>query len=269
MSDAAVVVTGGGTGIGAATVKLLRDQGFVVVATGRRRAVLAALAKQCGCHVFVGDVGSPTDNIDLARYVDTLELPLGGLVNAAGIMLAHSTYETTLEEWNQVLRVNLTGSFDVTRNLLPALRRAGGSVVMVSSVAGERAPTGASSYAVAKAGLVMLGSVIAVEEGRGERPVRCNIVNPGWTRTEMADLEMAEFGATVGMSQEEAYREVSQLVPMGRPAHADEVASVIAFLLSDAARFVNGATVSVDGGHRLVDVGTVPIDYQVTSRSIS
>ena len=266
MSSGVIVVTGGGTGIGAATVRVLRAQGFDVVATGRREAPLATLTQECGCLAFVGDVADPADNVRLARFVDDLHVPLVGLVNAAGIMLAHTVAETTLEEWGRVLSVNLTGAFDVTRNLLPALRVAGGAVVMVSSVAADRVPTGAASYAVAKAGLVMLGNVIALEEGRGERPVRCNIVNPGWTRTEMADAEMDEVGEVIGLSREAAYQEVAKLVPLGRPARADEVASVIAFLLSDAASYVNGATVSIDGGHRLVDVGVVPIDYVVTPR---
>jgi NAD(P)-dependent dehydrogenase (short-subunit alcohol dehydrogenase family) len=82
----------------------------------------------------------------------------------------------------------------------------------------------------------------------------------------MADAEMDEVGEVIGLSREAAYQEVAKLVPLGRPARADEVASVIAFLLSDAASYVNGATVSIDGGHRLVDVGVVPIDYVVTPR---
>jgi meso-butanediol dehydrogenase/(S,S)-butanediol dehydrogenase/diacetyl reductase len=114
--------------------------------------------------------------------------------------------------------------------------------------------------------MAMLGYVLAVEEGRGDHPVRCNVVNPGWTRTEMADREMGDFGATIGLDVDSTYRELSRLVPLGRPAHAEEVAQVIVWLLGPGASYVNGATVSVDGGHRLVDAGTLPFDFSVTAR---
>ncbi len=269
MPEGVIVVTGGGTGIGAATVRQLASAGYTVVATGRRQEPLSALVEECGCLAFVGDVADSSDNVRLARFVDEQVPPLVGLVNAAGVMLTKSVAETSLAEWSRVIQVNLTGAFDVTRNLLPALRRAGGAIVMVSSVAADRVPTGAAAYAVAKAGLSMLGNVVAMEEGRGERPVRCNIVNPGWTRTEMADAEMDEFGEVAGLSREAAYREVSKLVPLGRPAKAEEVAAVIVFLLSDGASYVNGATVAVDGAHRLVDAGSLPIDYNVTTRFLA
>lgn len=125
----------------------------------------------------------------------------------------------------------------------------------------------AAAYAVPKAGMALLVCVLAVEEGRGERPVRCNVVNPGWTRTEMADREMGAYGAATGRDVESAYRDLSRLVPLGRPALAAEVAQVIVWLLGDGASYVNGATVSVDGGHRMVDAGTVPFEFEGQPRS--
>jgi NAD(P)-dependent dehydrogenase (short-subunit alcohol dehydrogenase family) len=264
-----VVVTGGGSGIGAATVEQLRHAGYDVLATGRRAAPLQAVATATGCDTFVGDVAKKVDNERLRERVEASSSPLVGLVNAAGVNYDGTVGEATLEEWNETLAVNLTGPFDVTRQLLPALRRSSGSIVMVASVAAERAPNGAAAYAVSKAGMAMLGYVVAVEEGRGEHPVRCNVVNPGWTRTEMADREMASFGAATGLDEESAYRELSRLVPLGRPARAVEVAQVIVWLLSPQASYVNGATISVDGGHRLVDAGTVPFDFTVAARETS
>ena len=264
-----MVVTGGGSGIGAATVELLRARDYEVLATGRRAASLEAVAKATGCATFTGDVATPVDNERLSEAVASIPAPLVGLVNAAGLNVAGTVAQATLEEWNRTIAVNLTGAFDVTRQLLPSLRSGAGSIVMVASVVADRAPRGACAYAVSKAGLAMLGYVLAVEEGRGERPVRCNIVNPGWTRSEMADAEMAAFADEVGIDVESAYRELSKLVPLGRPANATEIARVIVWLLGSDASYVNGATVSVDGGHRLMDVGTVPFDFVVEPRTIN
>lgn len=262
-------MTGGGSGIGAATVALLRSRDYEVLATGRRAEALAAVAVVTGCTTFSGDVAKLVDNERLREAVASNPTPLVGLVNAAGVNYVGTVGEATLEEWNRTLAVNLTGAFDVTRQLLPNLRSAGGSIVMVASVAAERAPSGAAAYAVSKAGLAMLGYVLAVEEGRGERPVRCNVVSPGWTRTEMADAEMAVFAETVGLDVESAYRELSKLVPLGRPANAVEIAQIISWLLSPEASYVNGATVNGDGGHRLIDAGTVPFDFVVEPRTMT
>ena len=266
MGEGLVVVTGGGSGIGAATVASLRRLGYDVLATGRRASALERVASSTGCSTFVGDVAVARDNERLADVVKD-GAPLVGLVNAAGIGKSSTVGESSLDEWNETMSVNLTGAFDVTRQLLPSLRTAGGAIVMVASVAADRAPAGAAAYAVSKAGLAMLGYVVAVEEGRGERPVRCNVVNPGWTRTEMADAEMAGFARELGVDAESAYQQASTLVPLGRPARAEEVADVIAWLLGPTASYVNGATISVDGGHRLVDAGTVPFAFDVRPRA--
>ncbi|MGD0690786.1 MAG: SDR family oxidoreductase [Acidimicrobiales bacterium] len=267
MSLGLVVVTGGGSGIGAATVAQLRHADYDVLATGRRADSLQRVALETGCETFAGDIAKMVDNERLRERVEASPTPLVGLVNAAGVNYDGTVGEATLEEWNETIAVNLTGAFDVTRQLLPALRSNAGSIVMVASVAADRAPNGAAAYAVSKAGMAMLGYVLAVEEGRGEHPVRCNVVNPGWTRTEMADREMGTFAAATGQDVESAYRELSRLVPLGRPALAAEVAQVIVWLLGADASYVNGATLSVDGGHRLVDAGTVPFDFTVQPRS--
>jgi NAD(P)-dependent dehydrogenase (short-subunit alcohol dehydrogenase family) len=117
-------------------------------------------------------------------------------------------------------------------------------------------------YAATKAALTMLTQSLAVDHGH--EGLRANIVCPGWTITEMADVEMAAFGGERGLGVDEAYRLVTALVPQRRPASADEVAAVIAWLLSDAASYVNGAVIPVDGSAVAVDVGTVPFDPRVS-----
>ncbi len=262
------MVTGGGSGIGASVAQLLRTRHYDVMITGRREDRLANIVAKTGCLAVRGDVASTDDNARVAEAVRASGLALRGLVHAAGIMEVGRVAETSLEAWQGVLSVNLTGAFDLTRQLLPQLRTHGGSIVMVGSVAADRAPTGIAAYAVSKAALVALANVLAVEEGRGARPVRCNVVNPGWTRSEMADEEMREAGAHMGgLDVEAAYAEVTTLVPLGRPAESVEVANAIAWLLSDEASYVNGASIAVDGGHRWIDAGAVPLDFELRPRS--
>ena len=116
----------------------------------------------------------------------------------------------------------------------------------MSSIAALRAPSAATAYAVSKAGLVML--VQSIARDFGGQGVRANVVCPGWVRTEMADAEMAEFGAPHGLDEDAAYAEVTRLVPQQRPAEAAEIASAVTWLAGPDASYVNGACLVVDGG---------------------
>jgi meso-butanediol dehydrogenase / (S,S)-butanediol dehydrogenase / diacetyl reductase len=107
----------------------------------------------------------------------------------------------------------------------------------------------------------MLTQSLAVDHAH--QGLRANVVCPGWTVTEMADSEMAAFGAPRGLGVRQAYALVTSLVPARRPASASEVAAVVAWLLSDAASYVNGAVIPVDGAGIAVDVGTLPFDPRV------
>jgi NAD(P)-dependent dehydrogenase (short-subunit alcohol dehydrogenase family) len=119
-------------------------------------------------------------------------------------------------------------------------------------------------YAATKAGLAMLTQSLAVDHAH--EGLRANVVCPGWTVTEMADQEMAAFGAERGVGVPDAYALVTALVPQRRPAQAGEVAAVVAWLLSDAASYVNGAVIPVDGSASAVDVGTMAFDPRVSLR---
>lgn len=257
-----VLVTGGGTGIGAAIARTLAGDGDRVVICGRREAPLRAVAEETGAHVVVADV---SERAGVAKVVDETVATFGrldGLVVNHGIIHVGRVDQVTPEQWDETLRVNLTSPFLLVRAALPLLVAARGAVVAVSSVAALRASGGMAAYSASKAGLLLLTQSLAVDHGRDG--VRANAVCPGWTATEMADREMAELGAERGVSADEAYRLATAIVPHRRAAQPEEIAGAVAWLLSDAASYVNGTVLPVDGGSCIVDPGTIALDPRVS-----
>jgi meso-butanediol dehydrogenase/(S,S)-butanediol dehydrogenase/diacetyl reductase len=265
-SPRAVLVTGGGTGIGAAVARALAAGGDLVAILGRRAGVLAEVAAQTGAVDVACDV---SDAAQVAAAVGSVADRFGGLdglVLNAGIMLPGGVADLAPADWDAMVAVNLTGAFHVARAALPHLLARRGAIVAVASVAALRASSGMGGYAVTKAGLTMLTQSLAVDHAH--EGLRANVVCPGWTVTEMADEEMTAFGAARGLAIPEAYALVTSLVPQRRAAGADEVAAVVTWLLSDAASYVNGAVIPVDGSAIAVDVGTVPFDPRIEIRPV-
>ena len=262
MTGRVVLVTGGGTGIGAAVAAQLAGAGDRVVICGRREAPLRAVAEKTGAHVVVADVSEAEG---VGRVVDETMASferLDGLVLNHGIIHVGRVDEVTPEQWEETIRVNLTSPFLLVRAALPHLLAARGSVVAVSSVAALRAADGMAPYSASKAGLLLLTQSLAVDHGRDG--LRANAVCPGWTATEMGNMEMTELGTERGISTEDAYRLATAVVPQRRPAQPEEVAATIAWLLSDAASYVNGVVLPVDGGSCVVDPGTLALDPRVS-----
>ncbi|WP_262107485.1 SDR family NAD(P)-dependent oxidoreductase [Arthrobacter sp. Marseille-P9274] len=256
------IVTGGGTGIGAATAAVLRAQEWEVVVCGRRPETLEHVARTTGATPLVVDAASEKD---VDRLVETTMAGFGsinGLVLNAGIVRPGTVSELATDDWNAMVSTNLTGPFLLAKAALPNLISAGGSIVGVASAAALRASAGIPGYNATKAGLTMLMQSIAVDYGH--RGIRANAVCPGWTRTEMADMEMDEYGEELGLEREEAYSVATSFVPSRRPAKASEVGSLIAWLLSGQASYVNGAVIPVDGGMTAVDPGSLALDPRVT-----
>ena len=260
-----LLVTGAGSGIGAATAHRAAADGWQVVVCGRRTAPLAQVAARTGALVRVVDV---TDADAVAALVGSVVGELGRLdsvVANAGIMAVGSVVETAPADWDAVLATNLTSVYHLARAAMPHLVAAHGTFVAVSSIAALRSSLGAAAYSASKAGLIAL--VQSMARDFGPAGVRANVVCPGWVRTEMADQEMSEFGAPHGLDRDAAYAAATELVPQQRAADPAEVAASIAWLAGPDSSYVNGAVLVVDGGTIVVDAGTVAFDHELRPRA--
>ncbi|WP_086706431.1 SDR family NAD(P)-dependent oxidoreductase [Streptomyces antimycoticus] len=267
VDERVVVVTGGGTGIGAATTRLLRATGHRVVISGRRSGPVRQMAAETGAVAHPADLTEATAAHNLVETTVSRYGRLDGLVLSAGIGRGGAVGDLSDETWDMVIRTNLTGPFLLLRAALPHLLKARGSVVAVASVSALRNGKSNAAYATSKAALLQLCRSLAVDYG--SQGLRANTVCPTWVRTEMADRRMARFVHESGLSGgvEEAYEEATKLVPAARPGDPSEVAEAIVWLLSSAASFVNGAVLTVDGGITALDPGTVPFDFRLESRA--
>ncbi|OWJ89714.1 short-chain dehydrogenase [Pseudomonas sp. A46] len=232
-----IIVTGGTHGIGRACVETLAGQGHQVLFTGRDVAAGLALERSCGAIFQKCDVAQERECesvVDRAMTVGRGRIL--GLVNNAGMSLRTPFEDTKTEDWDQIMAVNARSVYIMTRLALAGLRAANGSVVTVSSVAGLVGQRGLALYTASKASLIGLTQALALEYGS---EVRFNAVAPGQIGTRMMQKIMDDpirLAATVAT------------IPAARLAEPREVADVVAWLISDASSFVNGAVIPVDGG---------------------
>jgi meso-butanediol dehydrogenase / (S,S)-butanediol dehydrogenase / diacetyl reductase len=253
------LISGGGTGIGAATARRFAREGASVVVTGRRPAPIEAVAAEIGGAAVPGDTSDPAH---AAEAVDAAVRTFGGLdivVSNAGIGLGGSAAEVTDEQWTTTIDINLTGPLFLIRAALPRLiDRGGGSIVVVSSVSGIVSDNDSAAYVTSKAGL--LGLVRSVAVDYGSLGIRANAVLPGWVHTPMGDESMEELAARDGLSLEEAYAAATADSPLRRAGQPEEIAACCAFLASDESSFVTGASLVADGGATVVDVAGLAFD---------
>jgi NAD(P)-dependent dehydrogenase (short-subunit alcohol dehydrogenase family) len=250
------IVSGGGTGIGAATARRFAGEGAKVVVTGRRAEPLDAVALEIGGRAVAGDT---SDEEHVRAAVAAARDAFGGLdvvVANAGLGFGGPAADVDDERWRRTLDVNLTGAFRLARAAIPSLiERGGGSIVLVSSVSGLVSGTDGAAYVTSKAALLGLARSIAVDYG--PRGIRANALCPGWVETPMGDRAMGTLMADHGISLGEAYRLVTRHIPLRRPATADEMAACCLFLASDESSIVTGTTLVADGGGLAVDLTEV------------
>ena len=255
------IVSGGGTGIGAATARLFAREGAKVVVTGRRPEPLEAVASETDGRAIPGDITEPGH---AEAAVDAAREAFGGLdivVANAGVGFGGAASDVDDERWQRTIDVNLTGAFRLARAAIPALlTRGGGSIVLVSSVSGLVIGTDSAAYAASKA--AMFGLVRSIAVDYGPRGVRANALCPGWVVTPMADASMDELAERRRITRDEAYRLTAAHIPLRRPAAPEEIAACALFLASDEASNVTGTLLVSDGGGMAVDVGELVFDEE-------
>jgi NAD(P)-dependent dehydrogenase (short-subunit alcohol dehydrogenase family) len=250
------LITGGGTGIGAAVARRIVSEGGRVALVARRREPLQAVADEIGAMIAQADAAdTPSMKTAISAIIDTL----GGIdiliANAGGHGFGPTT-EMSDETWDMSTRVNLNTAFVSARETLPQLIARQGNIVVISSIAGLFAGPDAAGYVTMKHALIGLAKSLARDYGR--KGVRTNTVCPGWVTTPMADEEMDYVVKKHGLASiEEAYRLVTKDVPLGKPAAPEDVAAAVCFLASTEARMINGAILTVDGGAGTVDLPTL------------
>jgi len=236
------LVTGASRGIGASVAELLARSNARVIICYREHQDLAEqvcsdIVEAGGeAEVYRADVGEPSEVADLFSHIDERWENLDLLVNNAGARFDAVTHSLTDEKWDEALRVNLRSVFLVTREALKLMSRARfGRIVSVSSIAGSIGSFGQSNYAAAKAGISAFMKSVALEYG--QKNIRANTVIPGIIETDMtADMK------------EDFKEAVLAQIPFRRFGKPEEVAYPICFLLSEAASYINGATMHINGG---------------------
>jgi NAD(P)-dependent dehydrogenase (short-subunit alcohol dehydrogenase family) len=244
------LITGGGSGIGAAVAGLLADAGATVSLAGRRaeplRKVAAGLQR---ASTIVADVSLEADADAMVEQARVANGPIDIVVANAGAAESAPAAKLDFEHWQRMLGVNLTGAFLTVKAALPDILRPDARVpriVFIASTAGLKGYPYAAAYCAAKHGVVGLARALAAE--LAPRHVTVNAVCPGFTETPLLAASLAKIVAITGRGQEEAAAELTRLNPQRRFVQPAEVAETVLFLCSSSAQAITGQAISVSGG---------------------
>jgi acetoacetyl-CoA reductase len=234
------VVTGGTRGIGRAISERLQSDGFTVVANYAGNEEKArAFTAETGIAAYKWDVGDHEASIAGCAQVAADVGPIDVLVNNAGITRDGTLHKMTFEDWNEVMRINLGGCFNMAKATFPGMRERGwGRIVNIGSINGQAGQYGQVNYAAAKSGIHGFTKALAQEGAKFG--VTVNAIAPGYIDTDM-----------VAAVPEPVLEKIVARIPVGRLGSADEIARGVAFLCSENAGFVTGSTLSLNGGQHM------------------
>jgi NAD(P)-dependent dehydrogenase (short-subunit alcohol dehydrogenase family) len=246
MTGKVVIITGASSGIGRATAILFAKNGSNVIAVGRNAKELSALREQAqgkkgSVKIHLADIRETTQ---VERLINDTVEGLGQidvLVNSAGIIMNGTIENTTLDDWDKMMDINLRSVFFVMQKCIPHLEKTKGNIVNVSSVAGPRSFPNLLSYCVSKAAVDQLTRCSSLE--LAPKGVRVNAVNPGVVVT-----NLHKRGGMADENYQEFLKNSKNTHPLGRVGEAKEVADLIYFLASEKASWITGATYEIDGG---------------------
>ena len=245
------LITGGGTGIGAAIAVKLAGAGAAVSLVGRRRAPLEEVAARLPrAKAIVADVTSETAMRAAVATAQATFGPIDLLIANAGAAESAPIAKLDLAHWQRMIEVNLTGAFLTVKAVLPDMAQradaTGRRVVFIASTAGLKGYAYVAAYCAAKHGVVGLARALAMEMAQSGLTV--NAVCPGFTETPLLEAAVANISQKTGRSHAEARAELERLNPQGRLVEPEEVAETVLWLCTAAAQAINGQAISVSGG---------------------
>ncbi|MBX9776157.1 MAG: SDR family oxidoreductase [Xanthobacteraceae bacterium] len=242
------LVTGGGSGIGAAIATALAQAGAIVTICGRRLAPLQVVAAQeANIQAVAADVTDEAAMTRLHEQAESQQRPFDIVIANAGMAGSAPAHNTSLDLWTRTLNVNLTGAFLTVKPALAGMRRRGfGRIIFVASTAGLKGYAYVAPYVAAKHGVIGLTRALAAEMATAG--VTVNAVCPGFTETAILADSVRRIVETTGRSEEHARATLAGTNPMGRFIQPQEVASTVLWLCGDGASSITGQAISVSGG---------------------